>query len=660
MGSLPNLHELGKPEGGDQCYKPGPALGHLCGGCNGAISEAEKSKILHRYSGHNKISKARSNPHDSNRIVYDDVMVEHMAAYSPVSTRSRYNLHSQGGPRRRDSINSSIGATSVRKLLAVVRGTGHSGQSGRNGSPVYTKRVLIANLVVICFSHLLGSAAYLPFLALQTSVSIWHQPPNDTSMDIAAGSFLMAGSYGVAAIFSLVAPCILRRVSPSVVIATSHGAMVIFYLSHIYPVLYVTIPSCMLLGVVQGLMSCVHISFLMILSHRITGLFQEEEEEARLARRTCIIRRVARAFQAAHDFGLIVGSVLSAILISYTVNLRSGSKVFDNATSITDDCFWNSTNPHPHCHNSTQFVYITSARDFQDYNSFLDDIFDRTEEGRLCGAQSCPIFGPPAVNFTSTTPLESRKFRILPHKTADILVGVYAGACAMALVLATLGLDNIKMLVHQDPLEMRESLSALRAVKESFMDTRLRMVAPLAVFIGIEQAFMYADFSKSYVVCTLGIHRLNLVFVAMGLLQSIAACTLSMLLRTIRRYYVVAVGFAFHGCLLMVLVVWNPTEDDPALFYVISASWGVCNAIWEMLCFTLLTGQYADNWEAAFANVSFFKFCGLAVAFLSHELICNVWKLYSMAFLMLIAVVASAWLEVRLEHIRKMKNITRL
>lgn len=39
--------------------------------------------------------------------------------------------------------------------------------------------------------------------------------------------------------------------------------------------------------------------------------------------------------------------------------------------------------------------------------------------------------------------------------------------------------------------------------------------------------------------CTLGIDKLNLVFLCMGLLQSIAACTLSMLLRSIQRYIVI-------------------------------------------------------------------------------------------------------------------------
>lgn len=50
--------------------------------------------------------------------------------------------------------------------------------------------------------------------------------------------------------------------------------------------------------------------------------------------------------------------------------------------------------------------------------------------------------------------------------------------------------------------------------------------------------------------------------------------------------YILAVGFAFHACLLLALVTWRPAGDDPALFNVISAAWGVCNAIWEALIFS--------------------------------------------------------------------------
>lgn len=72
MGSLPNLHELGREDGGSH-FRPGPALGHLCGGHS--LSQEERSRILHRHSGHGRVTRARSNGNGS-RIVYDDFMLE--------------------------------------------------------------------------------------------------------------------------------------------------------------------------------------------------------------------------------------------------------------------------------------------------------------------------------------------------------------------------------------------------------------------------------------------------------------------------------------------------------------------------------------------------------------------------------------------------------
>lgn len=114
--------------------------------------------------------------------------------------------------------------------------------------------------------------------------------------------------------------------------------MLIFFTSHLYPIIYITIPASLLVGIAVGLLSCAHISFLMTLSHRITGLFHEDDEDNRQARRTCVIRRVARAFQAAHDFGLIFGSIISALIIIYTINIRNGvyENELENSTVVTD------------------------------------------------------------------------------------------------------------------------------------------------------------------------------------------------------------------------------------------------------------------------------------------------------------------------------------
>lgn len=54
----------------------GPALGHFCGGNNDVVAKPGHSKIRHRYSTHNKIRKARSNPQESHKINCDEFMVE--------------------------------------------------------------------------------------------------------------------------------------------------------------------------------------------------------------------------------------------------------------------------------------------------------------------------------------------------------------------------------------------------------------------------------------------------------------------------------------------------------------------------------------------------------------------------------------------------------
>lgn len=74
----------------------------------------------------------------------------------------------------------------------------------------------------------------------------------------------------------------------------------------------------------------------------------------------------------------------------------------------------------------------------------------------------------------------------------------------------------------------------------------------------------------------------------------------------------------------------------------------------------LLTGLYSENWEAPFANSFFFRFCGFSVAFAFHGLVCNFVKLYFLAVFMVFAAALLAFLEVKLENTKKVKNISRL
>lgn len=65
------------------------------------------------------------------------------------------------GNKRRDSLSSSAGASSVRRLIEVVRTT------PSNMGPVYSRRQLCRNYVTLCLGHGAAAAALVPFMALQ-------------------------------------------------------------------------------------------------------------------------------------------------------------------------------------------------------------------------------------------------------------------------------------------------------------------------------------------------------------------------------------------------------------------------------------------------------------------------------------------------------------
>lgn len=116
---------------------------------------------------------------------------QHMSAYSPISSRShRVNtlppyqisattnstvstaaapvtattMPSSGnamtGSRRRESLNSSIGATSIRRLLAVNRGCRHK-------IPVHIRAKVAKNFTFLILAHGLTCAVLVPLFGLQ-------------------------------------------------------------------------------------------------------------------------------------------------------------------------------------------------------------------------------------------------------------------------------------------------------------------------------------------------------------------------------------------------------------------------------------------------------------------------------------------------------------
>ncbi|XP_025412897.1 UNC93-like protein isoform X2 [Sipha flava] len=554
MGSLPNLHELCKQQlvcsAVPSRLSPNPDRG----GSNSS------SRIQHR-----RLRQTNSLCTGNFYGVIDrqvDMQINEKP-FSPTSLRSTLstthrhvsvaNASSVGG-KRRDSLSSSAGASSVRRLIEVVRTT------PSNMGPVYSRRLLCRNYVTLCLGHGAAAAALIPFMALQGSISAWWWPNKlkqnggfaTVTTDI--GSILLSAMFGLAAVSALLGPTAVNKLGTRTCLVAGYLVSVVFVTVHLYPKVSVLLPGYILMGAWLGCWTASRTAVLMMLASKMAYVLSDREEcelEGN-GRREAVARNLARGLQVAHDVGLIAGNAFVAFMISGT---RTGDIL------------------------GTMF-----ARD------------GGQETDRTCGSVACPLIKTvemklgPMANFTSNQTValvDVRNHMVLPCKTTQLLASVFAGCCFVGVAVTATFMTRIRLFVYASASEKRKSNNArsFAAVCDSFRNTKLQLIAPLSVFIGLEQGFIYSDFSKFYVVCSVGVSNVPTVLLSLGLLQLVAGFTVSLILQHIRRYHIIVIGFAFHSCLLMVLMKWKPSGDDAALLYVIAAAWGVCNAIWNTLYF---------------------------------------------------------------------------
>ncbi|XP_011497606.1 PREDICTED: protein unc-93 homolog A [Ceratosolen solmsi marchali] len=562
MGSLPNLHELSREKLSSPVHRPAPV------GDFGPVRLPPQPPPL-AYT--HKRARSSGHHHHTTQLWDNDVMLEHMATYSPISCRSART--SALSWRRRDSMSSSAGASSVRRLIATVR----AAPSG----PRPPKKAVLRHCAAVLLGHASWSAATLPMFPLQAGLGVFEPQ---------LGPVLLALLFAAATLASCFAPIITQKLGTNLVISIGHLITVLFVGVHLYPKWYILLPSYALLGVWMSpsfLARTAHVN----ISATSLGLVCSDPEDPDETRRDCILRRLSRGIKLAEDIGLAFGCFVASLLIKITETSSPGG-----------------------------------MREGE-----IEDI---------CGAEYCP---EERYLFNETLLLPT-----MAANTSRMVVTVWLGLAVLAFSISCAFLDG-RMKEPQGVHDRLSSEAILKSVKCAFQDPKMQLATPLTLFIGLEQGFIFADFTEAYVVCALGgAGAVTLSFLNLGLLQALAGATLSMLMRHIKRYFVIAVGFAFHACLLLVLVTWRPAGDDPALFHVISAAWGVCNAIWEVLIYTLLLGLHPGAWQGPVAVSLFWRWLGLSLALGLHGLVCTRVRVLGLAAMLLLSVLPYTWLEMRL------------
>lgn len=223
-----------------------------------------------------------------------------------------------------------------------------------------------------------------------------------------------------------------------------------------------------------------------------------------------------------------------------------------------------------------------------------------------CGANFCPSLA--TNNDNLSRPPDSEIFTIS---------SIYLACIVAAVVIIALFLDPLSRYGER----RRGSVSAieiggahlLAATFNQMKKPNQQLLIPITVFIGMEQAFIGADFTQAFVSCALGIHQIGYVMICFGVVNAICSIIFGTIMKYIGRIPIIILGkffgwrlifqtvfnircifctgIATHGVIVVYMLFWRPHPDSPMIFFAISGLWGVGDAVWQ----TQINGKPISN-----------------------------------------------------------------
>lgn len=268
------------------------------------------------------------------------------------------------------------------------------------------------------------------------------------------------------------------------------------------------------------------------------------------------------------------------------------------------------------------------------------------ENLQFCGATSC------VENFTvANSTLPARHL-------VNTLLGSYIGVGVLAIIFVAVFLDNIDQDLAREFRKNKGNQSFCTTILATFKllrDPRMLLLIPLTIYSGFEQSFLAGEYTKNYVTCAIGIHYVGFVMICFGASNSLCSFAFGRLAQYTGRIVLFCLAAATNlGCFLG-LLFWEPHPDQMGVFFVISALWGMADAVWQTQTNALYGILFAEHKVAAFANYRIWESLGFVIAFAYSTFICLSTKIY--IALAVLALTMVTYLYVEYKHPTPQVNI---
>lgn len=241
----------------------------------------------------------------------------------------------------------------------------------------------------------------------------------------------------------------------------------------------------------------------------------------------------------------------------------------------------------------------------------------------VCGLNDCP----------GTNSSKTHLARPPPPDLVWTLVGVDLAMGTVSVIICCVFIDPLpsswipEFESSGKNLRKDTSSSLLATARHMFRLEQLLLI-PISVYMGMQYAFVDAEYTKSFISCFLAIWMVGFCLLPSAVCRGLGSIISGRVAKYTGIVPIFVYGLIVDMSFQLTLLLWSPSESQLAVFIMLPCLSTLADAVWQPQIKALYGVMFADDTASAFAVCTFFNACGCIVVFALSSLLCTRFKLY--------------------------------
>ncbi|XP_018792026.1 PREDICTED: UNC93-like protein [Bactrocera latifrons] len=479
----------------------------------------------------------------------------------------------------------------INSSAVTGNGSGAAKLSARTYEP-RERHIITKNVIVIGLAFMIQFTAFHGTSNLQSSVN----------SDKALGTTTLAVIYGSLILSNIFLPMtVIRWFGCHLTMALSFFAYMPFIAAQFYPRFETLIPAGLMVGFGGGPLWCSKCTYLSTVAEALTKVRGNE------SRKDVNTVKFFGLFFIFYQMAQVWGNLISSSVLSF-----GSSAVVELNTTL-------------------EALVTPPPSD--------------SHVGEICGARFCPGIGAD-VN-PNLTPPEPAKIQLL--------TSIFLICMATAVVLMLFGVNSLKRygVRRSDSGDGMSGLRLLTVTLNLLRKRRQLLILPITMFIGLEEAFLAVDYTRSFVACGWGISKIGFAMICFGVANAIAAGIAGALVEKLGRITLFIACALLNASLFTYMFFYEAREGDYVMYCAFAAIWGICDGVWLVVVNAFYGILFPNHLIAGYSNFRLWESTGSVIGYIISSQFCTSTKLVILLCVLGIGSAGYAITEYRLRRKQK-------